>query len=94
MGHEYFVRDGLGVRKVEGEVGLFGVAEGGPFHQVEKQVVCAISPFASRVDVVIALRSLTAYFEQLPDSEFGTEIPDQIHITHGARERRRGPSLR
>lgn len=67
-GGEYYVRDGKEVRKVEGKVSLYGVSEGGPFDQVEKQVVFAISPLATKRDIIIALRSLTEYFERLPES--------------------------
>ena len=87
-GCEYYVRDGKEVRRVEGEVGLYGFADGGPFHEVEKQVVCAFSPFASRSDVIRALYSLAAYFSRLPESEFGAEAPDISGITTAAKQRR------
>lgn len=87
QGYEYYVRDGKEVRKVEGEVGLYGVTEGGPFHEVEKQVVVAISPFASRADVIRALYSLAAYFARLPDSSFGANTPDLSDVTTASRRR-------
>ena len=88
-GCEYYVRDGKEVRKVEGEVGLYGFTEGGPFHEVEKQVVCAVSPFATRADVIRALYSFAAYFTRLPDSAFGADVPDISGVTTAARKRDR-----
>lgn len=80
-GCEYYVRDGKGVRKVGGEVGLYGFSEGGPFHEVEKQVVFAVSPFATRTEVIRALYSLAAYISRLPDSDFGADVSDISGVT-------------
>lgn len=84
-GCEYYVRDGKGVRKVEGEVGLYGFTEGGPFHEVEKQVVLAFSPFATRAEVIRALYSLAAHISRLPDSDFGGSAPDISDMTTASR---------